>query len=524
MSTIYLIEIVGLQPVSAGGALETLRYCTGVGYVTKPAETPANTIYYPRVISPGSYERHMWAAGATRGAGSVNAGVVELANLDGGLDYLLNYDFDGRAITILRGDQRAARASFTTVLVGTLDQLDVTESTVTARIRDRRSEVADKLLVTTRYGGTNVLPAGIDGTIDDIKGQTMPLVLGSPAGFEPTRVNSSKLIYHLSADPVAAIGGVWEGGNAIPVGTSRANAAALEATAPAAATYDYSLGSGAEGCYIRLGSSPSLPITASANLSAAKAADIANAVLQRAGVSSGDILGVAALNLSADGGCGHFVAAGAGAKVGDVLDLVLGSVGASWTPNRLGKFNLTMLVVPTGPAVVTFTEQQLLNTSGSVIVLQPTADQSRGIPTYQVKLGYARTFLTLSGANVAGAVTAARKDYLANEYRYTVWSMPAIWDPATSTGRNPTSQPMEFNTCLMTALFSNTEASRLINLYGARRLLVTIVVPPELASAVDLGTTISIATDRFGLAGKFLLVIGMIEDFANNQTTIYAWG
>jgi hypothetical protein len=523
MSTIYLVEIVGLQPVSAGGALETLRYCTGVGYVTKPAETPANAIYYPRVISPGSYERHMWQAGTTRGQGSVNLGTVELANIDGSLDYLLDYDFDGRSITILRGDQRAARASFTTALVGTLDQIDITESTVTVRIRDRRAEVADKLVVATNYGGTNVLPAGHDGTAETIKGQSLPLVLGQVGDCELTLVNSSKLIYHISEAQINGLG-VREGGNDIPVGTSRANVAALEATAPAAATYDYSQGSSTEGAYIRLGSQPSLAVTAwSKQPSGRSAAGIASFVLQRAGVSSGDILGVAALDTLQPNDCGHFIATGANAKVGDVLDLVLGSVGASWTPNRLGKFQLLRLSVPAGPAAVTFDETQLLPASGSTIVLQPTTDEGRGIPTYEVKVGYSRIFMTLTGAAVAGATSALLKDYFSHEYRYQVASAPAVWDPITLTGRNPTSKSLQIDTCIYSS-GASAEAARLLAIYSVRHLFVSFVVPPEFAAEVDLGTTISINTNRFGLAGKFLMVTGMIEDFANNQTTIYAWG
>jgi hypothetical protein len=528
MTAIYLIELVGLQPASAGGAIETLYWSTGTGYTSGPAETPANTVYAPRILSPGSYERHMWQPGATRGQGTVNIGVVEIANADGALDKLINYDFDGRAITLLRGDPLAPRASFVTVFRGTAEQLLVTESTVTVRIRDRRAEVSDKPLVPFHYTGTNVLPDGLDGTPDDLKGQSVPIVYGICENFKPPRVNSSKLIYQFSAYGLDEVTGVFEGGNAITPGVSRASLAALVATAPAAGTYDYYLGTAYYWSYLRLGSTPSLEITATCKdyggSSGRTAGNLIQWILTYIGVASGDVLGKAALDAVAPYELGLYIATGAEAKVGDTLDQICASVGASWTPNRLGQFNILRLQAPVGPAVVTFRDDQLLASSGTVLTLQPTEDPARGIPCYELRLGYAKISTVQEASSLAGIVTAARRDYLAQEYRQVVVTNAGIWDPSTFTGRNPLSQPMVVNTLIRSVTDATTEANRLLAIYGTRHPFVCFTVSSDLATAIDLGVTISLATDRFGLNGKLLMVTGMIEDFSSNQTTIYAWG
>jgi hypothetical protein len=528
---IHLVEISGLPPGS--DTLQTLRYCTGEAYVTTPSDAPPNTKYLPRVISPGTYERHLWRAGTTRGRGEVSYGSIELANADGALDFLASWDVDGRALTILRGDPAAGRAAFQTVFAGTMDSIAATWATISVRIRDVAAAVAEKLAVSDRYTGGNVLPNGVEGVADDLKSKSKPLLIGECQNFAPPRVNASLLIYQISAAPIDAITAVFDNGNTLTPGVARANVAALQATAPAVGKYDWSLGDTTEGAYFRLGSTPgSDAITCSARAAPAAGCTVAQTVqtvLARAGAT---VSGVAALDALQPAVVGYFVGVGgdtlgatdaelvtAGTQIGVVLDALCASVGASWTPDRNGQFVLRRLEPPTGPPIVTFGHWQIID----ALTLIPTEDDGRGIPAYEIELHYGRNWTVQSGASVSGAADA-RKDWLALAYRTARATIPTVWNPATQTGRNPSSKPCTVETLLRDEADAISEATRLAPIYGARRTYLSFVVAPDQAAGVDLGSIIALDTPRFGLAGKPLVVTGILEDRGGNRTTLFAWG
>src|SRR5689334_16027060 len=113
---LFLVEIVAYDPNI--GATRTLRYSTGEGHVTGPAETPANTYYDPRVKQPLAMSRNMFLPAATRGRSSTGFGDLVLKNGDGALDDFLRLAFDGRAVTVRRGPVGAAYpGGFSTDLV-----------------------------------------------------------------------------------------------------------------------------------------------------------------------------------------------------------------------------------------------------------------------------------------------------------------------------------------------------------------------------------------------------------------------
>lgn len=523
---IYLVEIEGAEPVSEGGAPALLCFSTGAGYVSAPTDTPATTVYLPRVLTPGTLERHMWRPGATRGRGEAGYGVVELANADGGLDHLLDWAFDGRAIRILRGDPKAPRAAFATALAGTVAGLTVSMDRILVRFVDRAGEVAEKLVVTERYAGDNVPPDGVEGTEADIKGQAKPLVLGECENLRPIRVNASKLIYQVSVTQLAEIVAVYEGGNAIAQGVQRASVAALEANAPDAGKWDYALTSA--GSYIRLGSNPSLEITATvregADAAARTAGQIASRLLQRAGVASGDILGVDDLDAAAPGVVG-WCAMGE-AAVGEALDAVCGSVGAAWVPTRDGRFRLLRLEDPAGGTpVATLHWHDLIGDAATAVRLLPTTDDDSGVPAYEVALSYQRNWTVMAGSQVAGAVAQDRRDWLAQEWRTATASDPAVWDPETETGRHPLSKPIRAESLLRAEADAEAEAQRLLGLYGAPRLYLGVTVHASAAAGIDLGDVVALVAPRFGLdAGRQFAVVGMAEDFAAGTTDLFLWG
>lgn len=198
MSTIYLVEMVGAD---AAGALTTFRYATE-GYSTTPSDSPANTHYEGRVVQPGLMRRNMHGDRRTFGPPDVGYGLIELANDDGGLDALINYGFDGQLCRVLRGDSEAAYSSFAVVFHGTMDQVAVTMSRVTARIRDGLQKLTVPVQQ-TKFAGSNSLPDGLEGTADDLKGRPKPICYGYVYNATPPCVNTSRLIYQLHDDGFA---------------------------------------------------------------------------------------------------------------------------------------------------------------------------------------------------------------------------------------------------------------------------------------------------------------------------------
>jgi hypothetical protein len=66
-------------------------------------------------------------------------------------------------------------------------------------------------LQTTKYAGSNVLPAGREG-VEDLKGKPKPVCLGSVFNIAPPCVNTSKLIYQVNDGAVASISAIRDRG------------------------------------------------------------------------------------------------------------------------------------------------------------------------------------------------------------------------------------------------------------------------------------------------------------------------
>jgi hypothetical protein len=192
VSTIYLVELTGKQ----GGTTTVFRYCTGTGFTTQPTDAPANTWYEGRVIQPLLFDKSCHGGVKTFGLAGIGYGTMELINADGGLDALVNYGFDGQTLSVLQGDDGAARSTFTPVFSGTMDQLAIGPDKCSVRVRDVLQNL-DVALQTAKFAGSNVLPAGLEGTASDLKGKPKPVCLGWNFNFAPPQVNTSRLIYQL---------------------------------------------------------------------------------------------------------------------------------------------------------------------------------------------------------------------------------------------------------------------------------------------------------------------------------------
>lgn len=514
----YLVEVTVYDPDLED--TKTLYYSETPGYRTEPSDTPANQVFEPRVISAGNFEQHIYRSLTTGGRSEVGFGVVVLNNADGGLDGLIDYGFDGRPLVIKRGEPDWDYSDFRTVFTGTMEQAELSFTKVTLRLRNRQAEVADKPLQSVKYAGNNSLPSGVEGVADDLKGKPKPILKGVALNFAPPQVNSSRLIYQISSKQIASIQNVYDQGANITAGTSRASLAALESNTPTAGQFDYYLGSGSDGAYIRLGSTPSGIVTVDATEGASSAnrtaAQIAKSLLiDFGGISSGDVdsTAVTALDTANSAEVGFWQGTDE-ARIGDLLDRVLQSVGAFWTVNSAGKFVVGRLQLPSGTATATIENYHNLEVERIA-----SEDQLGGLPAYRASLAYQPNYTVQDGADLAGSVTEARKNFLKESVRTVIDTDSSVLTV------HPMSPELAFQTLLNSASDAATEVSRLLTLFKTRRDVVHVKLPTGQFPVLNLNDVVTMKLDRFGWdSGKDFRVLGKIENYESSTLELILWG
>jgi hypothetical protein len=211
--------------IDASGTTQTF-YVSTDGYTSLPTDTPANTPFLPVLVDPGYLGVSAYSDARTGGATKLEVGEMILANADGALDGWLDYSFDGRPVTIrsttvgASGAVGAYPSSFTTVITATVESVEADWKTIIIRLRDKQWKFQLPIL-TTRYGGTNSLPAGLDGTANDIKGKVKPRIYGKVLNAAPPCCNTSLLIYQVSDGAINSVDAVYDRGAALTVGGAR---------------------------------------------------------------------------------------------------------------------------------------------------------------------------------------------------------------------------------------------------------------------------------------------------------------
>lgn len=506
---IYIVEITAA--IDAAGTTTVLRYASKP-YTTKPTDTPVNTFYDDRITNPASISRSLYSNGTTSGASRVNYGAVELSNVDGGLDSILKYSFDGRSLVIKIGNEGDAYSAFTTILNGTMEQVEFTFSKVTILARDKLA-IVDMPLQTTLYAGNNALPDGVEG-VADIAKSPKPLLYGQVFNIAPIMVNSSKLTYQINDGAIQSVGNVYDKGIALTAGADYANVTALHAASPASGTFVTCLALG----YIRLGAVPTGLLTCDATQGAASSnrtvAQILKAMALKAGIASGDINAsdVTALDTANSSVIGIWIDGADSAMV--AMDKVAQSIGAYFGFDALGVLRMGLFTTPTGSATLEIDINNILSIERS-----RTNDTDKGIPAWRVNLTYQKNY-SVQDFDLAGAVTAARRSVL---------SLPALTKSAEDTvikTQYTLAPTIEKESLLVDATAAQTEATRLLNLYKTSRDLYTVTIALDLTTTLpDLNNIVNITMNRFGLnSGKLFKIIGIESDYSKNRATLTLWG
>lgn len=565
----YLVEIAAYD--IDGATIETLYFST-LPYVTEPAETPANQFYEPRLNNAMNFQRTMYRPEKIGGRSIPSFGSLILNNTDGGLDYLSDYSFVGRAITIKLGGPEFAYADFGTVFEGTAASIAISKDRVVITLKDLQ-ETLKLPLQGVLYGGTG----GTDGG-DDLEGKPKPLCYGEAYNISPVLCDSSNLIYQINDGTIQEILAAYDKGARLTpplnfVATDISFTASTKTIATAGAVDfttvmdgmtitvsgtvsnngDYTVAShtattivtvealidessgssftivhkaGTNG-YTKdlangrftLTNNPSGRITADAQGDDSgggyiyTVADIIRRiVVDQGGLSDPadlDTASFTALNTANSAKVGIFFGAQE-VEILNPLDQLAYSIGAFFGFNRVGSFNVGRFEVASGTADLDLSSVEVTGIE-AIGTIQPA---------WRVKIGYKKNFTPQNENDLAGIVATdtPQYDFATNVFRYR-----SSEDTAVQT-KHLLASEMIFDTLMVEEADAATEASRLLTLLKESRRMFRVSAKTQPYN-INLNDVVGLTLSRFGMsAGVDFRVIGITENTITNSAVLEVWG
>jgi hypothetical protein len=532
MATIWLAHV---KAYDTNLAAEVTLYFSSSMYVTGSTDLPpngvANTYYEPRIKQPAIIEQNIFQSATTFGASQTGFGALELVNVDGGLDSIVDYGLDGRRITLILGERQQSdtATTWTVVLTGVIEQAEVDYNSVNLRLKDRQFEL-DTPISPNIYAGDNVLPDGVEGVEGDLKGKRKPKLYGTVYNISPPIVNTSKLIYQVNDGVIHDVPAVYDKGFSLTKGADYTDLADMLANDPASGHYRILKGGG----YFRLGALPDGQITCDAIEGANAAARTVAQILKKIVLTKIDNSDINATDVSnLDAACSYEVGvwvapesgetdseeskvAKSGVACKQVMDEVCNSVGAWYGFDSLGVLQMAQFSLPSGAPVAYFETTDIVRIDKEV-----SNDAGRGIAAWKVILNYKKFYTVQSKTDLAGSVSEARAAELNNQYRTAVQSDSAVQV------KHLMAPDIKFDTLLINEADAINEAARRLTLYKGERSMynLRVIVDGAAAVALNLGDVIEVTMNRFGMQnGKLLRIIGWRPNLRLKLVDITAWG
>lgn len=508
---IYTAEITAWNSTLAA---EETHYFSTASLVTGAADTPAHTAFQPRIIQPALLREQMFTNLADLAHSQLSYGELIIANPDGALDTLYRQPIAGRTLIIRAGEPGTDYpGDWTTVFRGTVGSVSAGLSQLSFRVRSAQA-MLETPLQPNLYAGDNALPAGLEGD-STLRETRKPLCYGQVFNVSPPCVNTSRLIYQVNDGAVASVDAVYDQGLALTAGTAYTDQTDMETNAPSAGYYRAWLAGG----YVRLGSTPTGALTADVTQGAVAAdrtaAQLLKALALQAGVASGDINGddVAALDLLTSAVLGLWIADDTTALA--AMDQIAGSVGAWYGFDADGEFRMAYFLAPASPetSVATLTVDEITQ-------LEVTTGANEEPPAWSIIVNFARNY-TVQTNDLAGAVTAERRAWLAQE-----WRIREITMSGTRT-LFPLAPMLTINTALVDETAAAFEALRRFILMGTLRdrIKVVVRVRADLIEAIRLGTMVTVTVPRLGYDdGCYRRVVGIETDLRRHRIELDLWG
>jgi hypothetical protein len=528
---IYRVDLLSLD---GSGTTVTHRFAD-TAYVSLPALSPsgvpARTFIDGNLVQPGLIRRDLYGQGRTRGGIVIGSGTVELSNPDGDFDYLLPYAFDGQLFYIYEINRATLAEGALQQFFGVSEQPLMDLKTITFAVRDA-NHALDVNLLTTRYAGTNALPAGVEGTASDLKGRVKPSAIGKLRNITPFCVNTSRQIYQLDGVRGFVTGytiATYDKRSALTKGADYTSQADMEANAPTAGQYRVWP---AGGMY-RTNAAHSLLTNDLTNATAfgTTGCEVSSVLRYISGASSFEA------RLENDPDCGiyladettrlnalNLVAPSVNAFLAYMNEFPTGSGGGGYFSSQLcDPLNLpyTSLL----PAIAIGESEIEKDSLQRVIPSEP----ERGLPIWRVNVRYGKNYRLMSETDLAG-VALSELAIWSQEYRTATASDASVltqW---------PEAPELNVDSLLYDEADAQDEADRLLALHSVRRDMFKLSIPIDIIRRIPLvgGATpakfgphsrIHLTYPRFGLdSGKTFLVTGISQNTEKDTYELLIWG
>ena len=558
--------ILTVAALDAVGAAVMLRFADGE-YIDGSAN-----FYEPRMIQPALMNVSPNDGGVFTVFNSASQGEIELANLDGGLNYLVDYALDGRTVTLSLVDSGAV----TMVFIGTVERMTEGGGSLFLAMKSLTEALSANHPMAV-YAGTNTPPTGLEGSTGTIEGSVKPKIFGDCRNLSPVMVNSSLLIYEASSRSDAVITAVYDdgvrltnylvnGARAIGQTSIAVDTGVASSSIPTGAKviFDshraiYSVTTGISGAAGTIVISPALTTAIVDNEhvevvnfytgSGTAAGQLQNAIAAAAWSSYNGYFRLAA-SPSKQITCDVMsVTAGGQHKVGDVFAAVAAELGVTvdsasvTTLNSVGVMGLAVTEIQPSAALFdaiarsvggfyhyigTTLYMSLLTAPGTPVMTieewqivalerEATGLGSNGLPFYGVSIRYDK--IETVQTTVAGATGLDRTELLKNASRTT-----EVTDAATLS-RHPLAEKIAVESLLRLKADAVAVANRLLSLGKVRRDVVTVTAYFSQVPAFNIGDTVTIKHTRLGYsAGRDMVVIGYERDVKKKRVMLRVLG
>lgn len=531
---------LGSNPAST----TTLRVATEA-FSTAATDSPASTPFDGRLASAYLSRALDFASDGRLTGGTVKTeGRLVISASDGSLDATAaDYEVDGRTVQIRAGDRLASGAvrpyrDFPLAFKGSAVSWDLSRESVRIPLRDLGVKLRSTIATTT-YAGTGAL----EGT-EEMAGLSRPQAYGYCYQVNPQLVIPSAQVWQFHDQEATDVLAVYDGGIVLEKGPDYPTYASMMAAEPPAGGYVTCLKRG----LFRLASDPAKTITADvigdraatyritvqswsdgtlwsdgtawaayqSKESVDTHAGIIWRILQdRAGMGLADIDSQSFQDFDEiqPGLCGYWLPAGTDKTIEAAIGEVASAAGGFVGPSRFGPIAIRRLEAPQGYAFVTLDMTNVIRDS-----LERVSDLPYGVPWWDWRAWFQRTWFQQQQGSLNGGVSPQFAARLSRPGRVQSAQDQAVRD------RHPTSKTLSLYLLLVEQADALAEVTRLRGLYAPGRVMVQGQWR-GIAYQLDLGDTVLLRHDRFGLSGgRYMTVLGVDEDGASNRTSLTLFG
>jgi len=468
-----------------------------------------NAYYEGRVNVPLVMERNLPLTPETSPWVQRQFGSIEIANGDGALDSIVqSYAVDGRVVRVLYGPKMGAYRDFKTIAEVLATGWQADDLTASLLLRDR-GYALDLPLQATLYEGTG----DAEGT-DELAGKPKPICFGRARNLTPVLIDPANLIYQVHYREIDAIDAVYDQGAGLTDSADDADDyAALVALSVTEGQYATCL---AEGLF-KIGATPTGLLTCDVRGDAEPdyqntVDQIALRILQDiAGIPSsvinrGSFAGVASIA----GELGFHVGPNETPTASEAMNMLIGAVGGYWGSGRDGRYVAGRLVRPENETPIFYFNQY------NILELEP---EETPTPRYRQRVGYQRNWTVQRGEDLAGSVTAERRQFLKEDERVVT-----ALDTSIRVRHRQALDPAPLMSLYDSSADAQTLADYLLALHKPDRLIVRITCK-RLGYLFDLGRVVNLTWPRLGLSsGRNMVIVGIREDADTDSTIIRCWG